>query len=331
LERLRPDVVHSYGWLTYSCAAALARKSVPLVLSIRDWGNFCALRTLLQYGEEPCSGPAPLKCLDCAGHYYGRAKGAVAVAGILGGRPRLATRAAAVHFNSAYTRRVAWQHLVDGRAGFAPGSTTDVVIPNFLTNDDGTEPDDAILARLPDHPYILFVGAFRRVKGIDQLLAAYRQLSNPPPLVMVGTRESDSPATFPPDVTVLEAVPRATVMAAWERALFGVFPSTVAETFGNVVHEAMSRGRPVIGTRPSGHEELIVDGETGLLVPRGDVDALATAMRRLIEDPAMRERAGAAARERAALFSAETAVPRFEALYQAAIESSRRALVPRGH
>ena len=82
-------------------------------------------------------------------------------------------------------------------------------------------------------------------------------------------------------------------MAMWERALFGVFPSKWPEPLATVVHEAMSNGRPVIGTTPGGHEDMIDDGETGFLVPGGDPDALAAAMARLIDDAALRERLGA--------------------------------------
>ena len=49
----------------------------------------------------------------------------------------------------------------------------------------------------------------------------------------------------------------------------------------------------MIGTRPGGHEDMIEDGENGLLVPAGDSEALAVAMSRLIEDAALRERLGA--------------------------------------
>ena len=42
--------------------------------------------------------------------------------------------------------------------------------------------------------------------------------------------------------TVLEDVPHPTVMAMWDRAMFGVFPTRIPEALGNVVHEAMSRG-----------------------------------------------------------------------------------------
>ena len=101
---------------------------------------------------------------------------------------------------------------------------------------------------------------------------------------MVGIKTPDTPESFPAGVTALTAVPHGTVMAMWDRALFGVFPSKWPEPLATVVHEAMSRGRPVIGTTPGGHEDMIDDGETGFLVPGGDAKALAEAMARLVED-----------------------------------------------
>jgi glycosyltransferase involved in cell wall biosynthesis len=88
------------------------------------------------------------------------------------------------------------------------------------------------------------------------------------------------------------------------------------------VAEAMSRGRPVIGTRPGGHSDMI-DESNGILVPRGDAAALAAAMAELIGDPARREALGAAARERARSFSAEDILPRFERAYEEARARSR--------
>lgn len=321
VRRFRPDLVHSYGWLSYSCAAALTGTRVPLVVSLHDYGNFCALRTLLHMDREPCSGPAPAKCLACAGQHYGRVKGAVSVAGVLAGRPLLARRAAAAQFNSAYTREVGWRHLLTGRSRIRPGSAAEQVIPPFPGRAAAGAPDLELLGRLPDS-YILFVGALRRVKGVVELIAAYRRLEGAPPLVIAGTREIDTPS-FPPDAIVVESMPHATVMAAWERALFGVFPSRGPEPFGIVVHEAMRLGRAVIGTTPGGHGDLIVDGESGLLVPGGDAVALAAAMQRLIDDTALRDRLGAGARERAALFTAERWVPRLEELYGAAVGPAR--------
>src|SRR4029078_7850246 len=109
------------------------------------------------------------------------------------------------------------------------------------------------------------------------------------PLVLIGTYERDTPTPFPSGAIVLTNVPHAAVLAAWERALFGVTPSLWPEPLGAVVFEGMSCGKAVIGTSPGGHAEMIVDGETGVLVAPGDSTALATAMDELIRDPALRE------------------------------------------
>ena len=62
--------------------------------------------------------------------------------------------------------------------------------------------------------------------------------------------------------------------------------------------EAMSVGLPVIASRVGGVPEIVVDGETGLLVPPGDPSSLATAIERLLADPALRNRLGDAGRAR---------------------------------
>jgi glycosyltransferase involved in cell wall biosynthesis len=76
-----------------------------------------------------------------------------------------------------------------------------------------------------------------------------------------------------------------------------LFPSR-HEGMPNAVLEAMASGLPVIATRISGNEELIADGETGALVPVGDVAALRETLRSFLTRPEMRERMGNAARPR---------------------------------
>ena len=115
---------------------------------------------------------------------------------------------------------------------------------------------------------------------------------------------------------MLEDAPHGAVMQAWERCLFGVAPSLWPEPLGLVVHEGMSRGACMIGTTPGGHTDLIVAGESGLLVPPGDVGALAEAMHRLIDDPALRERLGAAARVRSSAATAAGTRDAYERLFR---------------
>jgi glycosyltransferase involved in cell wall biosynthesis len=124
---------------------------------------------------------------------------------------------------------------------------------------------------------------------------------------------------------VVEDVPYPTLLAMWERAMFGVFPTRIPEALGNVVHEAMSKGRAVIGTRPGGHEDMIEDGVSGLLVPAGNANALAQAMARLSGDAALRERLGAAALIRSRDFTPEVVMPQMEQLYRQTIADFHEA------
>lgn len=68
---------------------------------------------------------------------------------------------------------------------------------------------------------------------------------------------------------------------------------------------------------------MIMDGETGLLVPAGDVAALAAAMRRLVDDPDLARSIGEAGRERARRFTAEVVVPQFDRLFQDVVRTDR--------
>ena len=69
-----------------------------------------------------------------------------------------------------------------------------------------------------------------------------------------------------------------------------VHASTAPEPFGLVLLEAMAARRPVVATRAGGVVDIVSDGETGLLVEPGDVDALSAAIRRLLEDHELVER-----------------------------------------
>ncbi len=73
-------------------------------------------------------------------------------------------------------------------------------------------------------------------------------------------------------------------------------PSRWEEVFGWVITEAMAAGKPVVATRVGGIPEIVGDGETGFLVPRGDSEALAGRILTLLDDPALRMRMGEAGR-----------------------------------
>ena len=72
------------------------------------------------------------------------------------------------------------------------------------------------------------------------------------------------------------------------------------ESFGRSLVEAQAVGRPVVATAVGGTPEIIRDGRSGILVPYGDAEAMATAVLRLLEDKQLARRMGAAGRGRGA-------------------------------
>ena len=91
----------------------------------------------------------------------------------------------------------------------------------------------------------------------------------------------------------------------------------------NVYIEAMAAACPVVAADTGGAPEAVLDGETGLLVPPRDVDALTTALDRLLSDAAMRERLGGAGRRRAEeYFSVDRYIERVFAVYERALAAA---------
>jgi glycosyltransferase involved in cell wall biosynthesis len=137
-------------------------------------------------------------------------------------------------------------------------------------------------------PQVLFAGRLSREKGILELVEAARGME----LVVAG----DGPlrAQVP---GALGFVPHRELGELYERSAVVACPSH-REGFGVVCAEAMAYGRPVVATAVGGLLDLVVDRETGLLVPPRDVPALRAALERLLGDAELRHRLGAAARER---------------------------------
>ncbi len=104
-----------------------------------------------------------------------------------------------------------------------------------------------------------------------------------------------------------------------------VLPSLGLEGLSNSLLESMAAGIPVVATRVGGTPEIVRDGETGLLVPPGDPDALAEAILRVLGNPMLARTLGQAGRRQVfSRYSLESAVASTERLYGELLDRSRR-------
>jgi glycogen synthase len=165
-----------------------------------------------------------------------------------------------------------------------------------------------------DPPEVLFVGRLSEEKGIRELAHATAEIN----LVVVG----DGPLrSLLPDA--LGFVPHAEVQQLLARAAVVVLPSH-REGLPMVLLEALAHGRAVVATSVGGIPSVVEDGVTGLLVPPGDIAALRVGIDRLLADPELRRRLGAAGRARVTeLCSWQRVTDETIAAYEAALISSR--------
>jgi glycosyltransferase involved in cell wall biosynthesis len=151
---------------------------------------------------------------------------------------------------------------------------------------------------LPAEPSALFIGVLERYKAVDVLVEAWRRVSPPATLRLVGAGPlqplveelaRDARVTWTPKLDQEE------IVRALDAATVLLLPSR-SEGLPRVAIEALCRGRPVIGSRSGGTPDIVRDGVNGLLVDAEDVDALARAIERVLSDHELAERLAAGAR-----------------------------------
>ncbi|MDB5101543.1 MAG: glycosyl transferase family 1 [Cyanobacteria bacterium RYN_339] len=166
----------------------------------------------------------------------------------------------------------------------------------------------------PDTPIVLYVGRLERRKGVEALIEAFGQVRAAHPeavLVMAGFSTDTGPngqALLGVLRNRLEALGALDNVRFMGHVAYDALPRYYAgcdlfvapsryEPFGMIYLEAMACGKAVVGTSVGGVPEIIQHGRTGYLVPPDDPEALAQALRELLQYPSWRERMGEAARE----------------------------------
>lgn len=193
------------------------------------------------------------------------------------------------------------------------------VLPNLVD----AEETRALAASQPGLPlperFLLFIGKLEDNKGARLLVPAVAEAATGLPLVVLGEGSLHHTLKFEAAQRGVEVILRGwaqrdDVLRAMARAQALVFPSLWPEPLSRVLLEALALGTPVAAMDTGGTREILVDGESGLIVK--DAAGLGEAVRRLATDEALRARVVAGARARAARFSPALLLPRYEAVYR---------------
>lgn len=176
-------------------------------------------------------------------------------------------------------------------------------------------------------PRLLFIGKLTPQKGLPALLEALAACRTRPQLEVVGAGRVDDRAVreradalgLGDRIRWMPILPQSELAKRYRDAYALVIPAT-DEGLGLTAVEAALSETPVIAFASGGLTDVVQHDRTGLLVPTGDVAALAAAIDRLVEDPALNRRLGAEGRTFALeRFSAAAVAQRYAALYRAAV------------
>ena len=292
LEALGPDVVLGFYDYDASLCHATVRRGIPYVSAVHIHWPVCPIGTNYLEPEGPCRGPGAGKCVA----HMGR----VPVLTHLGpGEAPLPAPLALV----VYAKFLSRGHLLRRSSALVvPGRWMKPFLeghgfPNVHVVPNAIEPSEIPFTEWSGtvKPVLYASGSVREGKGWPDFLQLAREL---------GARRTDCrfrATGVPPDPAV-EGVPRLgreAFLRELQAAYVVAVPALWQEPFGMIALEAMCAGRPVVAYASGGLPEIVEHGRDGLLVPPGDRSALANAVERLLDDPALAAEMGRHGRKRA--------------------------------
>jgi glycosyltransferase involved in cell wall biosynthesis len=198
------------------------------------------------------------------------------------------------------------------------------IIPLAYTRINGSGSISTMRKLNQARPTILFVGKLRKYKGVEYLI---RALQHVPKVLLrivgngeelINLRKIANKLGVNSRVTFLVDVPNEHLPTEYMNANIFVLPSiNASEAFGIVQAEAMSYGLPVINTNLSSSVPFVsLNNITGITIPPNDPIALASAIKRLCDEPVFYENCSRNARERARLFTEENMIEKYAAVYR---------------
>jgi glycosyltransferase involved in cell wall biosynthesis len=311
LKEWNPDVVHVRVFLTQLSPLIMPLlRDIPSIYHAVWYRAICPIGTKLLPDGSECRKPAGLACLSegCLPPWDWAAL-------MLQMRMFAAWRG---NFNAFVANSHAVKQKLE-EAGIGPVEVLWNGVPA------GAEP-----AALGEKPVAVFAGRLVKEKGADILLRAFARVTVGRLVIAGEGPERQRLMHLAGQLGIQERVTFEGHMAPerlrhlFQGAWVQVVPSVWAEPFGFVAPEAMMRGAAVIASEVGGLPEIVEPGVTGLLVPPGDVEALAGALRIVLDDRDLCARMGAAGRERALQhFSESRWVGQFVEVYERLIERKK--------
>ncbi len=312
LKELRPEVVHLRMFLSQLSPSILTLlRPIPCIWQVAWYKAICPVGTKVLPDGRGCRESAGQACL--------RHRCVTFQSWVL----HLTQMSLFRRWCGAIDRTVAISRSVSDRlesAGLGPA--------RVIYNGIAERPPRPLLS---EPPTIAFAARLVPVKGGAQLLEAFARVirRHPTARLLVAGSGPESPALrgladrlgLGDRVEWLGHVDRDEMERRFASSWLQAIPGLWEEPFGNVTLEAMMRGTALVASRLGGPSEVIRDEVTGLLVPPGDVEALAEAIARILDDRDLAERMGAAGREVAlAEFSMDRLVDRLLDLYREVID-----------
>jgi len=301
----QPDILHTHGWILYSVVPLKRKLGIPLVTTLHGYELYCPT-TLLVNRKAVCHQTVGRHCILCSRDHYGLIKSLACYYGIRTNKDKVRSVDKFIAVSS-FVKEASCRAL--------QLSDEDIVmVPPFCTAEAAT--NEIRVDNLPED-FILFVGFLRPHKGVDVLMEAYQELHTQTKLVLIGYVHPDYAYQSTGNILVTEDAPHDAVMEAMSRCRFAVFPSAWPEPFGVVAIEAMSQRKAVIASDIGGLRDIVINGETGILVPSNDSGKLAKAISLLLENPEMASGMGEKGYQRFVQnYTPDAVIPRIVDVYE---------------
>lgn len=304
------DLAHAQHWLSGGATTAAAGKlGVPVVVTVRDYWPVCIWSTKLS-GDSRCPGCSYGRRVVCVGRRY----------------PALWPASPFLPYAVGLELRRRQESLRNARTVVAvsrfvqetlpiDGST---VIPNLI---DFAAIQESLAGAVPALPerFVLFVGKLEANKAPDRALSVLEKARLDVPLLLAGNGSMErslreQAKRLNVDARFLGWVSEGMIHILMQRASAVVFPSRWEEPLSRVLLEGLGTGALLIVEPTGGSEEIVVDGESGLLARTEEDMAAALRMALAEKDLAQRLRRGAVERARER-FSSDVVLPRLESVY----------------